>query len=42
VEEELMSQQKKMKGTEDELDKLSEGLKNAQEKLQASEKTASD
>lgn len=42
VEEELMGQQKKMKSTEDELDKLSEGLRSAQEKLDMSEKTASD
>ena len=42
LEEELMDLQKKMKMTEDELDKFSEGLKDAQEKLELSEKTAAD
>lgn len=37
-----MDLQKKMKQTEDELDKFSEGLKEAQEKLELSEKTAAD
>lgn len=34
--------QKKLKGTEDELDKFSEALKDAQEKLELSEKKAAD
>ena len=34
--------QKKLKGTEDELDKYSEALKDAQEKLELSEKKAAD
>ena len=42
VEEELTQLQKKLKGTEDELDKYSEGLKDAQEKLELTEKKASD
>lgn len=37
-----MDLQKKLKQTEDELDKFSEGLKDAQEKLELSEKTAAD
>lgn len=42
LEEELLDLQKKMKQTEDELDKFSEGLKDAQEKLELSEKKAAD
>lgn len=42
LEEELVDLQKKLKQTEDELDKFSEGLKDAQEKLELSEKTAAD
>lgn len=42
VEEELTHLQKKLKGTEDELDKYSENLKDAQEKLELTEKKASD
>lgn len=42
LEEELVDLQKKMKQTEDELDKFSEGLKDAQEKLELSEKKAAD
>ena len=42
MEEELLDLQKKMKQTEDELDKFSEGLKDAQEKLELSEKKAAD
>lgn len=34
--------QKKLKGTEDELDKYSEALKDAQEKLELAEKKAAD
>lgn len=37
-----MSLQKKLKGTEDELDKYSESLKDAQEKLELAEKKATD
>lgn len=37
-----MSLQKKLKQTEDELDKYSEALKDAQEKLELAEKTATD
>lgn len=37
-----MSLQKKLKGTEDELDKYSESLKDAQEKLEVAEKKATD
>lgn len=37
-----MSLQKKLKGTEDELDKYSEALKDAQEKLELAEKKATD
>lgn len=42
LEDELLGQQKKLKGTEDELDKYSEALKDAQEKLDLSEKKATD
>lgn len=42
LEEELVDLQKKLKQTEDELDKFSEGLKDAQEKLELSEKKAAD
>lgn len=42
MEEELTHLQKKLKGTEDELDKYSEDLKDAQEKLELTEKKASD
>lgn len=42
LEEELLGLQKKLKGTEDELDKYSEALKDAQEKLELSEKKAAD
>lgn len=38
----MLALQKKLKGTEDELDKYSEALKDAQEKLELSEKKASD
>lgn len=38
----MLDLQKKMKQTEDELDKFSEGLKDAQEKLELSEKQAAD
>lgn len=38
----MLGLQKKLKGTEDELDKYSEALKEAQEKLELSEKKASD
>lgn len=41
-EDELIQMQKKLKGTEDELDKYSEALKDAQEKLEISEKKAAD
>lgn len=37
-----MALQKKLKGTEDELDKYSEALKDAQEKLEQAEKKATD
>lgn len=37
-----MALQKKLKGTEDELDKYSEALKDAQEKLELAEKKATD
>lgn len=37
-----MALQKKLKGTEDELDKYSESLKDAQEKLELAEKKATD
>lgn len=42
MEDELLALQKKLKGTEDELDKYSEALKDAQEKLELSEKKATD
>lgn len=42
LEDELLGLQKKLKGTEDELDKYSEALKDAQEKLDLSEKKATD
>lgn len=42
LEDELVSLQKKLKGTEDELDKYSEALKDAQEKLELAEKKATD
>uniref|UniRef100_A0A8C0C7H4 Tropomyosin 1 n=1 Tax=Balaenoptera musculus TaxID=9771 RepID=A0A8C0C7H4_BALMU len=42
LEDELLSLQKKLKGTEDELDKYSEALKDAQEKLELAEKKATD
>ena len=42
LEDELMDLQKKMKQTEDELDKYSEGLKDAQEKLELADKKATD
>lgn len=42
LEDELLALQKKLKGTEDELDKFSEALKDAQEKLELSEKKATD
>lgn len=38
----MVSLQKKLKGTEDELDKYSESLKDAQEKLEVAEKKAAD
>lgn len=38
----MVALQKKLKGTEDELDKYSESLKDAQEKLEVAEKTATD
>lgn len=41
-EDELIQMQKKLKATEDELDKYSEALKDAQEKLEISEKKAAD
>lgn len=42
MEDELLGLQKKLKGTEDEVDKYSEALKDAQEKLELSEKKATD
>lgn len=42
LEDELVALQKKLKGTEDELDKYSEALKDAQEKLELAEKKATD
>lgn len=42
LEDELVSLQKKLKATEDELDKYSEALKDAQEKLELAEKKATD
>ncbi|TSO05465.1 Rho guanine nucleotide exchange factor 2 [Bagarius yarrelli] len=41
-EDELIQMQKKLKATEDELDKYSEALKDAQEKLEIAEKKAAD
>ena len=41
-EDELIQMQKKLKGTEDELDKYSEALKDAQEKLEVADKKAAD
>lgn len=38
----MIALQKKLKGTEDELDKYSESLKDAQEKLELAEKKATD
>lgn len=38
----MVALQKKLKGTEDELDKYSEALKDAQEKLELAEKKATD
>ena len=38
----MVGLQKKLKGTEDELDKYSEALKDAQEKLEVAEKSATD
>ena len=38
----MVGLQKKLKGTEDELDKYSEALKDAQEKLELAEKKATD
>lgn len=38
----MVALQKKLKGTEDELDKYSEALKDAQEKLEMAEKKAAD
>lgn len=42
MEEEVQALHKKFKGTEDEVDKYSEALKDAQEKLDLSEKKATD
>lgn len=42
LDDELLALQKKLKGTEDELDKYLEALKDAQEKLELSEKKATD
>lgn len=42
LEDDLVTLQKKLKGTEDELDKYSEALKDAQEKLELAEKKAAD
>lgn len=42
MEEELTHLQKKLKGTEDELDKYSENLRDAQEKLELTETKASE
>jgi predicted nucleic acid-binding Zn-ribbon protein len=42
LEDDLVALQKKLKGTEDELDKYSESLKDAQEKLELAEKKATD
>lgn len=42
LEDDLVALQKKLKGTEDELDKYSESLKDAHEKLELAEKKATD
>ena len=42
LDDELLAMQKKLKGTEDELDKYSEALKDAQEKLEVADKKAAD
>lgn len=42
IEDELLALQKKLKVTEDEVDKYSEALKEAQDKLELSEKKAGD
>lgn len=42
IEDELLALQKKLKVTEDEVDKYSEALKDAQDKLEMSEKKAGD
>lgn len=42
LEDELVALQKKLKATEDELDKYSESLKDAQEKLELADKKATD
>lgn len=42
LEDDLVALQKKLKSTEDELDKYSEALKDAQEKLELAEKKAAD
>lgn len=42
LEDDLVALQKKLKATEDELDKYSEALKDAQEKLELAEKKATD
>lgn len=42
LEEELLALQRKLKGTEDELDQNSEALKDTQDKLDRSEKKAAD
>ena len=42
LEDDLLALQKKLKSTEDELDKYSEALKDAQEKLELAEKKATD
>ncbi len=42
LDDDLVALHKKLKGTEDELDKYSEALKDAQEKLELAEKKAAD
>lgn len=42
IEDELLALQKKLKFTEDDVDKYSEALKDAQDKLEMSEKKAGD
>lgn len=42
IEDELLALQKKLKVTEDEVDKYSEALKDAQDKLEMAEKKAGD